>query len=72
MANQSASSPGTDASAPTALSVVLHARSTSLDAQLTFSPAVGRWLRRCVMALLVWAMTAMVGSSIWTFVMGLR
>lgn len=46
--------------------------STSLDVRLTFPQGVPRWLKRGLLALSVWVLTAVAGQSTLTFVQGLR
>lgn len=54
----------------TVLSVELHNLSTSTVVLLTFSPAVARWIRRVVLALLASGSIATVGRFMWTYVQG--
>jgi hypothetical protein len=69
---RSGSSRGTGAVRTTLVWVELETRSTSTAVLLTFHPAIATWLKRLLLALLAWAMTVTVGSSMWTFAQGIK
>lgn len=71
MANRSGSSRGTDPQRLIELSAEHQDPSTSVELRLTFPQGVPRWIKRGLVALLVWALTAVAGQSTLTFVQGL-
>lgn len=71
-AGRSASSAGTARRPTTVVSVELNAHSTYTVARLTLSRGASRWVKRSVVALLVWATTATAGSFMSTLVDLLR
>lgn len=56
----------------TLVSVELETANTFTAVRLTSTPAIARWMKRSIVALLVWAIAALGGSSMWTFVQALR